>query len=271
MSGVEHAHGAAWRRRQRRLRQHWRHEQLTLQMVLATVEHHSHGAPRSLTTATRTRVEERELHTAPRRQEPPQPAGTQFFTMLDEDSDVPELGGGRPVSMTEPRGPQERVLQRTMEPGPDLLVVPVLQMVDQLAEVVVDVPNIVSQSEFQLRTVEQFVNIPIPDSGISGFGLHGFLPGQSSSATVEQIADISVPRRVSGTAEGLQGFLPGQSTAASSEQIVDIQVAGGGLQGFYPKTGFNGVLPRFPSCRSWWKSSKLCPRTEFYSVLWNRT
>ena len=55
-----------------------------------------------------------------------------------------------------------------------------------------DVPNIVSQSEFQLRTVEQFVNIPIPDSGISGFGLHGFLPGQSSSATVEQIADISV-------------------------------------------------------------------------------
>ena len=202
-------------------------------MILATVEHHSHGAPRSQTTATRTRAEERELHTAPRRQEPPQPAGTQFFTMLDEDSDVPELGGGRPVSMTEPRGPQERVLQRTMEPGPDLLVVPVLQMVDQLAEVV-DVPNIVSQSEFHVRTVEQFVNIPIPDSGISGFGLHGFLPGQSSSATVEQIADISVPRRVSGTAEGQQGFLPGQSTAASSEQIVDIQVAGGGLQGFTP-------------------------------------
>ena len=168
MSGVEHAHGAAWRRRQRRLRQHWRHEQLTLQMVLAMVEHHSHGAPRSQTTATRTRAEERELHIAPRRQEPPQPAGTQFFTMLDEDSDVPELGGGRPVSMTEPRGPQERVLQRTMVPGPDLLVVPVLQMVDQLAEVVVNVPNIVSQSEFQLRTVEQFVNIPIPDSGISG-------------------------------------------------------------------------------------------------------
>ena len=93
--------------------------------------------------------------------------------------------------MTEPRGPQERVLQRTMEPGPDLLVVPVLQMVDQLAEVVVDVPNIVSQSEFQLCTVEQFVNIPILDSGTSGFGLHGFLPGQSSSAAVEQIADIS--------------------------------------------------------------------------------
>ena len=206
MSGVEHAHGAAWRRRQRRLRQHWPARAAhAANGLLATVEHHSHGAPRSLTTATRTRVEERELHTAPRRQEPPQPAGTQIFTMLDEDSDVQGAGFGAPGQHDRAGGPQERVLQRTMEPWPDLLVVPVLQMVDQLAEVVVDVPNIVSQSEFQLRTVEQFVYFPIPGSGISGFGLHGFLPGQSSSANVEQIADISVPR--CGTGEGLQGFL----------------------------------------------------------------
>ena len=38
---VAHARGAAWRRRQRRLRAHWRHEQLTLQMLLATYEHHA--------------------------------------------------------------------------------------------------------------------------------------------------------------------------------------------------------------------------------------
>ena len=37
---------AAWRRRQHQLRMHWRHEQLTLRMVLATVEHHSYGALR---------------------------------------------------------------------------------------------------------------------------------------------------------------------------------------------------------------------------------
>ena len=74
--------GAAKRRRERRLRMHWRHEQLTLRMVLATVEHHSHVAPRGQTTATRTRAEERETYSAPRRQEPPLPAvtsGTQYY------------------------------------------------------------------------------------------------------------------------------------------------------------------------------------------------
>ena len=35
----DHHSGAAKRRRDRRLRMHWRHEQHTLQMVLATVEH----------------------------------------------------------------------------------------------------------------------------------------------------------------------------------------------------------------------------------------
>ena len=62
-------HGAARRRRECLLRQHWRHEQLSLQMVLATVQHHSYGAPRGQTTATRTRAEERETYSAPRRQE----------------------------------------------------------------------------------------------------------------------------------------------------------------------------------------------------------
>ena len=38
--------GGAARRRARRLRMHWHHEQLTLQMVQARVEHHSYGAPR---------------------------------------------------------------------------------------------------------------------------------------------------------------------------------------------------------------------------------
>ena len=32
-----------------------RHEQQTVRMVLAAVEHHSHGAPREQTTATRTK------------------------------------------------------------------------------------------------------------------------------------------------------------------------------------------------------------------------
>ena len=119
-----------------------------------------------------------------------------------------------------------------MEPGPDLLVLPVLQMVDQLAEVVVDVPNIVSQSEFQLRTVEQFVNIPIPDSN-SGFGLHGFLQDRvqqrvrSRSLTFKLLVEVFkvLPQHRDSTAScrgsrvavpggSPQNFVPGQSFTA---------------------------------------------------------
>ena len=41
--------GSARRRRERRLRQQWRHEQLTLRMLLATFQHLA--APRGQTTA----------------------------------------------------------------------------------------------------------------------------------------------------------------------------------------------------------------------------
>ena len=47
------------------------------------------------TTATRTRAEERETYSAPRRQEPPLPAvttGTQYFTLDDESVSVTGCG-----------------------------------------------------------------------------------------------------------------------------------------------------------------------------------
>ena len=40
---ADRASGAAWRRRQRRLRSWWRYEQQTVAAVLATVTHHSHS------------------------------------------------------------------------------------------------------------------------------------------------------------------------------------------------------------------------------------
>ena len=40
---ADRASGAAWRRRQRRLRSWWRHEQQTVAAVLAMVTHHSHS------------------------------------------------------------------------------------------------------------------------------------------------------------------------------------------------------------------------------------
>ena len=68
--------------------------------------------------------------------------------------------------------------------------------------------------------VEQIVDIPAR-------GRHqGFLPGQSSSPSVEQIADTPVPRR--GSYGGFQGFHPGQSSTAVAEQIVDIPAPHGG-------------------------------------------
>ena len=56
----EHA-GAARVRRERRVRSFWRHEQMAIQMVLAAVQHHSHGVLRNQRTATRTGGEAREV------------------------------------------------------------------------------------------------------------------------------------------------------------------------------------------------------------------
>ena len=62
----EHA-GAARVRRERRMRSFRRHEQMAIQMVLATtVQHHSHGVLRNQRTATRTGEWGREMNfTAP--------------------------------------------------------------------------------------------------------------------------------------------------------------------------------------------------------------
>ena len=74
---VAHAQGAAWRRRQRRLRAHWRHEQLTLLMLLATYEHHA--APRGQSTARSGGWERAVLHGHVPEHPTPQAAGTEYF------------------------------------------------------------------------------------------------------------------------------------------------------------------------------------------------
>ena len=136
---------------------HWRHEQLTLRMVLATVEHHSHGAPRGQTTATRTRAEERVTCSALWRQEPPLPAvttGTQLFTLDDES--VPVMGL-RPSGLVEPWRPQERVQRHTMEqfgelvPTVQIFDAPVPQVVNQLVEVF---------KHLDIEVPEQVIGVP---------------------------------------------------------------------------------------------------------------
>ena len=158
---------AAKRRRERRLRAAWRHEQLSVRMALAAAQHHSapkcagpekHEAPRGQTTARAA-------------------AGAQLFCLdLDE---APAAGGSRPDRLTEVR-PQERVQRHTVEQiiAAPLLDVPVPQMEEQLLldvfrphdrqvpELVIEVPKIICEdiptrsSVPEPQLVEQLVDVP---------------------------------------------------------------------------------------------------------------
>ena len=171
--------GSARRRRERQLRQHWRHEQLTLQMLLATYQHHA--APRGQTTARSGEWGSELNYTATIRRTPtPQAAGAQYFAM---DVDEVPAAGSRPDRLTEVR-PQERVLRRTVEQnvepvrGVPVLDAPVPQMVEHVVDVlkiidrgppeqVIEVPEVSLQDVVPLRAAlresqlaEQLVDVP---------------------------------------------------------------------------------------------------------------
>ena len=117
--------GAAWRRRQRRLRSWWRHEQQTVAAVLATVTHHSlsnvgtaYDAPRGQKKVTSTRV------------------GPAEYFELSSDDGRP-TGSERPAALLEPwpHGKTERhdgIAYELVQ----ALDAPVLQTVEQLPNVV---------------------------------------------------------------------------------------------------------------------------------------
>ena len=246
---MEGARGAAARRRERRLRCFWRHEQLSLKMALAAEGHHS--------TQPRAKEEvERELHHAPRRKKLP-PQGT------------------RPASLAEPRADVERVQRHIVDQMVDApLLLGVLSPFDfrvaeqvievpkivcppraartvlcapQLAEQLVEVPTPVSYSSSSQRSMEQIVDIPASVRGVSG-SLQGFHPEQSTAQrTALQIADIPVPGR--GDFGCPFGFLPEQGTSALhvsqeriSERIVEQIDSGGDFPS--RRAGPRFVLPR---------------------------
>ena len=248
---VAHALGAAWRRRQRRLRAHWRHEQLTLQMLLATYEHHA--APRGQSRARSGVWERAVLHGQVPEHPTSQAAGARYSAM-DAGEDVGEApAAGRPAPLLEVR-PQERVQRRTAEQIVDRVpVVPMLfmvepQMVEQLvdilpldlrvaeqvievpkimrppraartvlrapqtAEQLVEVPTIISYSSLLQQTMEQNVAIPVRGRGGRNVDLQGFLLLLCCSSLRSRTFDIPVP---GGGVRGLQGFLPGQASTTS--------------------------------------------------------
>ena len=108
---ADRAVGAARRRRERRLRAQWRHEQQTVAMALAAATHHSaqrgewrdlYEAPRGQRTASAEAT-----YDALRSQTTSVAKDTEFFSLYEE-----ELGGTRPDLLYEVR-PQERDLRRT--------------------------------------------------------------------------------------------------------------------------------------------------------------
>ena len=173
--------GAPQRRRVRRLRAAWRHEQQSIAQALAACSHHS--APRRQTMA-RARVWVREeVHGLVPEAPTPQEPGTQHFFL--DDNRVPELGGSRPDRPSDVR-PQERVPRRIVQhivdsaPVLPLLHAPVPQTVDSVEEVlqildklvlgveqVVEVPKILQHTIPQRSSLqepqmaEQLVAVPV--------------------------------------------------------------------------------------------------------------
>ena len=132
---------SARRRRERRLRAQWRHEQQSIAMALAAAQHHS--APKSAGPVS---------HNVLRNQKTAR-EGTEFYAM-SVDSDV--VVGGRPPSLVDVR-PQERLQQRTVKQIVDPVpVVPLLhdvepQMVEQLVDFL---------APLDVRVVEQVIEVP---------------------------------------------------------------------------------------------------------------
>ena len=262
------AGGVAQRRRERRLRSWYRHEQQTVRMALATYSHHS-----ALRRETKARAGEEghEEHDAPRRQKPPPPQ-PELFSLEEEP------GGGLPAPLSEVAGRQEVLVRHVVEQMADVCPVvqtldaPVPQMVDTVLEFfrsldlpvdeqVIAVPKIstdrVSQRLVERRLpqiVEQLVEVPAV-----------LTPTRIALRIAEQIVDTPVPcgrdrRRV-------QGFLPVQSSTAISssgkrisertvEQIVDIPSGVGLGQGSSSSacpaeedfTGFFRTFPHGKKC-----------------------
>ena len=198
---------SARRRRERRLRAQWRHEQQSIAMALAAAQHHS--APKSAGPV---------LHNVLRNQKTAR-EGTEFYAM-SEDSDV--VVGGRPPSLVDVR-PQERLQQRTVKQIVDPVpVVPLLhdvepQMVEQLvdflapldvrvAEQVIEVPQIVCPPR-GARTVlgapqmaDQLVEVPTEPGYVLAVVAVQTLGWREARALFERLA--ASPGRDTNTGQG---------------------------------------------------------------------
>ena len=202
------------RRRQRRLRSWWRHEQQSIAAALATALHHSAQRP------------------VPKKQEW---EDAEYVASRGQKTDTRAHGGLRPALFAEPHG-VEQVLRHTVDqivvavPLVPLLDDPVPQTVDtvleffrsldlpvdeqviavpkisfdrvsqrlverrlpQIVEQLVEVPTVLTPTRIALQIAEQIVGIPVP-RGCGEQRLQGLLPGQGSTSVLRpQSAFLSV-------------------------------------------------------------------------------
>ena len=246
----DHEGGAAKRRRDRRLRMHWRHEQLTLQMALAAALHHSRDVG-PVTYKRSTEPEDCQGGGHEQRSAEPDVECGRGSRALLVGMKI-ELGGTRPDRMYEVR-PQERVQRHTVGQIVDnthflpyarqVLTFPCLPQMEkparwtyagfsmssfpsmQLSKCPRSRPTrcphfaVSAVCRFAEQMAEQLVEVPTIISYSS-----------LQSWTVEQSVNIPVPGR-GGQHVGLQGFLPRQRSTAlqasqerSSERIVEQSV-----------------------------------------------
>ena len=146
--------GAAQRRRGRRLRAAWRHEQQSIAQALAAFTHHS--AQRQKTARAGEEGHE-EKNDAPLRQKPIPPQSALFSPYEDEPV------GERPASLAEPLGPQAWVQRHTAEhivdfvcfaPTVPLLDAPVPHSGDQLVDAI---------KHFDISVPEQVIEVSAQD------------------------------------------------------------------------------------------------------------
>ena len=90
-------HGAGWRRRQRRLRSWWRHEQLSIAAALATFMHHSYDKVAAGEKYYGVRAQNTDraeaAHCAPRRPATKAARGAELFQLFEEELRCGRRGG----------------------------------------------------------------------------------------------------------------------------------------------------------------------------------
>ena len=154
-------HGAAWWRRQRRLRSWWRHEQQSVAMALSAAAHHSYdkvaaGAKYDGLRAQTTDRAGEAAHRAPRRQRTRAAGEAVIFELFDEDT-----AGLRPGVLAEPR-PQERVQRHTMEHIVDFVCcAPMVQIVDApVPQTLEQLPDVLQFFGTLLTDPEPVIEVP---------------------------------------------------------------------------------------------------------------